>query len=86
MGIAFGVASLCGVREAGRLCWWLKKGARVAIEGELRGHEYQREVLVGSAKTSIMQRVWEIRIDTLLTLDRAVRGEESTNTAPGELQ
>jgi single-strand DNA-binding protein len=64
----------------------LKKGAHVAIEGELRGHEYQREVVVGSAKTSIMQRVWEIRIDTLLKLDRAARGEESTNTAPGEPQ
>ena len=64
----------------------LKKGAHVAIEGELRGHEYQREIVVGSAKTTIMQRVWEIRIDTLLKLDRAAHGEESTNRALVEPQ
>jgi hypothetical protein len=31
----------------------------VAIEGELRSHEYQREVAVGTQRTSIPQRVWE---------------------------
>jgi single-strand DNA-binding protein len=31
----------------------LAKGAHVAIEGELRSHEYQRELAVGSQKTTI---------------------------------
>jgi single-strand DNA-binding protein len=54
----------------------LKKGAHVAIEGELRSHEYEREVVVGVEKTTVTQRVWEIRIDTILKLDRAAGVEE----------
>jgi single-strand DNA-binding protein len=40
----------------------LAKGAHVAIEGELRSHEYRWEVAVGvgDQKTFIAQRVWEI--------------------------
>jgi single-strand DNA-binding protein len=64
----------------------LKKGAHVAIEGELRSHEYQREVVLGAEKTTVTQRAWEIRVDTLLKLDRAARGEESTQAATGEPQ
>jgi single-strand DNA-binding protein len=55
----------------------LVKGAHVAIEGELRSHQYQREVAVGTERTSIPQRVWEIRIDTVLELDRAVKRESN---------
>jgi single-strand DNA-binding protein len=40
------------------------------LSGELRSHEYQREVAVGNQRTSIPQRVWEIRIDSVLKLDR----------------
>ena len=32
----------------------LSKGAHVAVEGELRSHEYQRELAVGSQKTTLM--------------------------------
>src|SRR4051812_6012716 len=39
----------------------LTMGAHVAIEGELRSHEYQREAVVGDKKTAIPHRVWEIR-------------------------
>ena len=53
----------------------LSKGAHVAIEGELRSHEYQREVVLGERKTAVQQRVWEIRIDSVLKLDRAVKRE-----------
>jgi single-strand DNA-binding protein len=52
----------------------LTKGAHVAVEGELRSHEYQREVAVGNQTTSIPQRVWEIRLDSVLKLDRAAKG------------
>ena len=53
----------------------LTKGAHVAIEGELRSREYQRELTVGTKKTTITQRVWEIRVDSVLKFDRAARRE-----------
>jgi single-strand DNA-binding protein len=62
----------------------LTKGAHVAIEGELRSREYDREVTVGAEKTTITQRVWEIRVDTILKLDRAARGEEPAEQSAGE--
>src|SRR5713101_7125390 len=43
----------------------LTKGAHVQVEGELRSREYQ------SKKTDAKQRVWEIRIASILKLDRA---------------
>ena len=55
----------------------LSKGAHVAIEGELRSHEYQRELAVGSQKTTLTQRVWEVRVDSVLKLDRAAKRETS---------
>ena len=58
---------------AGTLC----KGAHVAIEGELRSHEYQRELAVGTQKTTLTQRVWEVRVDSVLKLDRAAKRETS---------
>ena len=53
----------------------LAKGAHVAIEGEIRSHEYQREVAVGTQRTAIPQRVWAIRVDSVLKLDRAAKRE-----------
>jgi len=49
----------------------------VAVEGELRRHEYQREFAVGTQKTTVAQRVWEVRVDSVLKLDRAAKGETS---------
>ena len=43
----------------------LTKGAHVQIEGELRSREYE------SKKTNSKQRVWEIRVSSILKLDRA---------------
>jgi len=43
----------------------LKKGAHIAVEGELRSREYT------SKKTNATQRVWEIRVKSILKLDRA---------------
>jgi single-strand DNA-binding protein len=57
----------------------LAKGAHVAVEGELRSHEYQREVVVGDQRTAIPQRVWEIRVDSILKLDRAAKGASNDN-------
>jgi hypothetical protein len=58
----------------------LSKGAHVAIEGEIRSHEYQREVAVGTQRTSIPQRVWEIRVDSVLKLDRAAKRESNDDS------
>src|SRR6202046_2568583 len=43
----------------------LTKGAHIQVEGELRSREYQ------SKKTDTKQRVWEIRVASVLKLDRA---------------
>ena len=43
----------------------LTKGAHVQVEGELRSREYD------SKKTDSRQRVWEIRVSSILKLDRA---------------
>jgi single-strand DNA-binding protein len=64
----------------------LTKGAHVAIEGELRSREYDREVTVGAEKTTITQRVWEVRVNTILKLDRGARGEEPAEPSAGEPQ
>ena len=55
----------------------LSKGAHVVVEGELRSHEYQREVVVGDRRTAVSQRVWEIRVDSVLKLDRTAKREAS---------
>src|SRR5208282_5104074 len=43
----------------------LTKGAHIQVEGELRSREYT------SKKTDAKQRAWEIRVGTILKLDRA---------------
>ncbi len=58
----------------------LAKGAHVAIEGELRSHEYHREITVGTQTTSLPQRVWEIRLDSVLKLDRAAKGASNDDS------
>ena len=55
----------------------LARGAHVASEGELRSREYQRDVVVADQKTAISQLVWEIRVDSVLKLDRAAKREST---------
>jgi hypothetical protein len=38
---------------------------------------YQREVGLGERKTAIQQRVWEVRVDSVLKLDRAAKRESN---------
>jgi single-strand DNA-binding protein len=45
----------------------LTKGAHVQVEGELRSRAYTRK------KTDAEQRIWEIRVGTILKLDRAAK-------------
>ena len=57
----------------------LTKGAHIAIEGELRSREYQRELAVGTQKTTLNQRVWEVRVDSVLKLDRGPKRASDEN-------
>jgi single-strand DNA-binding protein len=56
----------------------LTKGAHIQVEGELRSREYR------SKKTDTEQRTWEIRVGTILKLDRAEKSgpEERGDAAP----
>jgi single-strand DNA-binding protein len=45
----------------------LTKGAHIQVEGELRSREYTGE------KTDSKQRIWEIRVASILKLDRAAK-------------
>ena len=59
----------------------LKKGAHVQIEGELRSGKYE------SKKTNSAQTVWEIRVNSILKLDRAAKAtaeEQDEDDAPQE--
>ena len=55
----------------------LKKGAHLQIEGELRSREYDNN------KTGTKQTVWEIRVDSILKLDRAEKATSDEGN-PGE--
>lgn len=50
----------------------LTKGTHVQVEGELRSREYTPKKATGkSKKAEAKQRVWEIRVSSILKLDRA---------------
>jgi single-strand DNA-binding protein len=59
----------------------LTKGAHIQVEGELRSREYD------SKKTDAKQRVWEIRVVSILKLDRAEKAaaeDQEGDDAPEE--
>ena len=45
----------------------LTKGAHIQVEGELRSRKYE------SKKTNSEQTIWEIRVNSILKLDRAAK-------------
>ncbi len=45
----------------------LTKGAHIQVEGELRSRKYE------SKKTNSEQAIWEIRVNSILKLDRAAK-------------
>ena len=65
--------------KLGEFAATLTKGMHLQVEGELRSREYQRD--------GATHRVWEVRADSILKLDRAERQEESvsTNAEPSEV-
>jgi single-strand DNA-binding protein len=68
----------------------LTKGAHVQVEGELRSREYVSKKTSGKSKKSeVKQRIWEIRVASILKLDRAEKAapeeQEQADSAAEEL-
>src|SRR3979490_3578056 len=53
--------------KLGEFAATLKKGAHIQVEGELRSRKYD------SKKTNSEQTIWEIRVNSILKLDRAAK-------------
>ena len=53
--------------KLGEFAGTLKKGAHIQVEGELRSHKFD------SKKTNSEQTIWEIRVKSILKLDRAAK-------------
>src|SRR5258706_12727110 len=48
----------------------LAKGDHVLVEGDLRSHEYDREVKIGEATGTVKTRAWEIRAEAIRRLTK----------------
>jgi len=60
----------------------LLKGSHLQVEGQLRSYEYVEKVGEKKAKIDVKRRVWEIRVDYILNLDRAKRDQADTAPNP----
>jgi single-strand DNA-binding protein len=58
----------------------LKKGAHLQVEGELRSREYV------NPKTGSSQRIWEVRVASILKLDRAAKTSAAEEPAAESAQ
>ena len=56
----------------------LTKGAHIQIEGELRSRKYE------STKTGTEVTIWEIRVNSILKLDRAAKAAAEDSDEPAE--
>jgi single-strand DNA-binding protein len=64
--------------KLGEFAATLKKGAHIQVEGELRSRRFE------SRKTNSEQTIWEIRVDSILKLDRAAKAAAEDNDEPTE--
>jgi single-strand DNA-binding protein len=64
--------------KLGEFAATLKKGAHIQIEGELRSRKYD------SKKTNSEQTVWQIRVSSILKLDRAAKATAEDDESPEE--
>ena len=65
--------------KLGEFAATLKKRAHIQLEGELRSRKYD------STKTNTGVTIWEIRVSSILKLDRAAKASaEDEDTAPEE--
>lgn len=59
--------------KLGEFAATLKKGAHIQVEGELRSRKYD------STKTNTEVTLWEIRVNSILKLDRAQKATAEDN-------
>ena len=63
----------------------LKKGAHLQVEGELRSREYETKKV--GKKPALKKTIWEIRVNSILKLDRAEKAnpdeQEPVDPTPG---
>jgi single-strand DNA-binding protein len=64
--------------KLGEFAATLKKGAHIQVEGELRSRKYE------SKKSNSEQTVWEIRVSSILKLDRAAKSSLEDDDAATE--
>ena len=57
----------------------LKKGAHLQVEGELRSREYETKKV--GKKPAQKKTIWEIRVDSILKLDRAEKASPEDQEA-----
>jgi single-strand DNA-binding protein len=55
--------------KLGEFAGTLKKGAHLQVEGELRSREYETKKV--GKKPAQKKTIWEIRVNSILKLDRA---------------
>ena len=61
----------------------LKKGAHLQVEGELRSREYETKKV--GKKPAQKKTVWEIRVNSILKLDRAEKASPEEQDADSQL-
>jgi single-strand DNA-binding protein len=64
--------------KLGEFAGTLKKGAHLQVEGELRSRTYE------SSKAAGKLTIWEIRVDSILKLDRAEKASPEEREAADE--
>jgi single-strand DNA-binding protein len=67
--------------KLGEFASTLKKGTHLLVEGELRSREY-----ADKKNKDVQRRVWEVRADSILKLDRAEQAppEDQLDAGPAE--
>src|ERR1700680_2760635 len=67
--------------KLGEFASTLKKGTHLLVEGELRSREY-----IDKKNTDVKRRVWEVRADSILKLDRAEQAppDDQLDAGPAE--
>lgn len=64
--------------KLGEFAKGLKKGAHLQVEGELHSRDFE------SKKTNAKQTVWEIRVNSILKLDRVAKASTEEEDAQPE--
>ena len=71
--------------KLGEFASTLRKGAHIQVEGELRSREYETKKV--GKKPVQKKTIWEVRVNSILKLDRAAKAtteEQEQDDAPQE--